>query len=58
MSKDIQIKIYTVPELWELLQLKPQRVRKYLREGKIKGRKAGTKWIVTDEALKEFLRGE
>lgn len=58
MSKDIQIKIYTVPELCELLQLTPQSVRKYLREGKIKGRKAGTKWIVTDEALKEFLRGE
>lgn len=55
---DKEIKIYTVPELCELLQMTPQSVRKYLNEGKIKGIKAGGKWVVSEEALREFLKGE
>ncbi|RXM73649.1 hypothetical protein DP144_13860 [Clostridium tetani] len=52
------IKVYTVPELVKLFQLNPQSVRKYLKEGRLKGRKVGTKWLVTEESIREFLNGE
>lgn len=55
---DKKLVIYTVPELCELLNMTPQSVRKYLNEGKIRGTKAGGKWLVDEEAIKEFLRGE
>lgn len=58
MSESKEIKVYTVPELVKLFQLNPQSVRKYLKEGRIKGRKVGTKWLVTEEAIREFLNGD
>lgn len=57
MSEE-KIKIYTVPELSKLLRITPQTVRKYLKEGRIKGKKVGTKWLVTEEAIKDFLETE
>lgn len=57
-SKNKEIVVYTVPELVKLFQLNPQSVRKYLKEGRIKGRKVGTKWLVTEEAIREFLNGD
>ena len=53
-----EIKVYTVPELVKLLQLTPQSVRKYLKDGRIKAQKVGTKWLVSEEAIREFLMGE
>ncbi len=50
-----RIRIYNVRELSELLGMTERGVRKYLREGKIKGVKAGGHWLVTEEALREFL---
>lgn len=58
MAENKDIKIYTVPELVKLFQLNPQSVRRYLKEGRLKGRKVGTKWLVTEESIREFLRGE
>jgi len=58
MSGLENIKIYTIPELCEILRLTPQSVRKQLKEGKLKGRKVGTKWLVTEDAVIEYLRGE
>ncbi len=58
MSNDKNIVIYTVPDLVKLLNMTPQSIRKYLNDGKIKGMKAGGKWVVEEEALREFLRGE
>lgn len=57
-NENKEIKIYTVPELVKLFQLNPQSVRKYLKEGRLKGRKVGTKWLVTEESIREFLNGE
>ena len=51
------IVLYTVPDLCKILDMTPQSIRKYLNTGKIKGIKAGGKWLVSEEALKEFLRG-
>jgi len=53
-----ELKIYTVMELAKLFHLTPQTVRKYLKEGKIKGKKVGTKWLVTEKAIKEFLESD
>lgn len=53
-----EIKIYTVSELSEILKMTPQTVRAYLKAGKIKGTKAGNKWVASDEAVRAFLRGE
>lgn len=53
-----EIKIYTVPQLAKLLDMTPQTVRAYLKTGKIKGTKAGNKWVASEDAVKAFLRGE
>lgn len=52
------IVVYTVADLSKLLNTTPQTVRKYINEGKIKGRKVGRQWLVDEEAVKEFLRGD
>ena len=49
--------VYTVADLSKLLNTTPQTVRKYINEGKIKGRKVGRQWLIEEEAVKEFLRG-
>lgn len=53
-----EIRVYTVPELAKLFQLTPASVRRYLKEGRLKGRKVGTKWLVSEESIREFLKGE
>lgn len=50
-----ELKVYTVTELSKLLRLTPQSVRNYLRDGKIKGKKVGTKWLVSERAIKDFF---
>lgn len=47
--------VYTVPDLCKLLNTTPQTVRKYISEGRIKGKKIGRQWLVDEEAVKEFL---
>ena len=49
--------VYTVADLSKLLNTTPQTVRRYINEGKIKGRKVGRQWLIDEEAVKEFLRG-
>ena len=50
--------VYTVPDLCKLLNTTPQTVRRYINEGKIRGRKVGRQWLVDEDAVKEYLRGE
>lgn len=50
--------VYTVKDLSKLLNTTPQTVRKYISEGRIKGKKIGRQWLVDEDAVKEFLRGE
>ncbi len=47
--------VYTVKDLSKLLNTTPQTVRKYISEGRIKGKKIGRQWLVDEEAVKEFL---
>jgi len=51
------IKAYDVQEIAKALDMTPQSVRKFIREGRIKGRKVGTRWYVTEEAMREYLLG-
>ena len=52
------INVFTVRELSELFTLSPQSIRRYLKDGKIRAKKVGTKWLVTEEAIREFLTGD
>ena len=51
-----EIKLYKVEEIAKLLDMHTTSVREYCKKGKLKAVKAGGKWLVTEEALKEFLR--
>lgn len=50
------MKIYNLDEVVKLLGLNIQTVRIYIKEGKLKASKVGRKYMVTDEAIKEFLK--
>ena len=50
------MKLYDLDEVVELLGLNIQTIRIYIKEGKLKASKVGRKYIVTDEAIKEFLK--
>ena len=54
----INTKLYSVEDLVTLLKLSDRTVRAYLREGKIKARKIGLRWRVTEANLKKFLEVE
>ncbi|GAI68308.1 unnamed protein product [marine sediment metagenome] len=50
-------KLYSIKDLKKILPITPLTIRKYIREGKIKGRKIGVNWYVTKEDLEVFLKG-
>ncbi len=50
--------VYTVADLSKLLNTTPQTVRRYINEGRIQGSKIGRQWLVDEEAVREFLRGD
>lgn len=56
MPKEIgSLTLYSVDDLHEQLGLSKMTIRAYLREGKIRGRKLGVKWYVTEDALREYF---
>ncbi|MEX0846050.1 MAG: helix-turn-helix domain-containing protein [Balneolaceae bacterium] len=48
--------LYSVDDLHELLDISKMTLRTYLREGRIRGRKLGVSWYVTEEAIKEYFK--
>lgn len=50
------MKIYDLKEVVKLLGLNIQTIRKFIKEGKLKASKIGTHYIVTEDAIKEFLK--
>jgi len=48
-------RILTVAEAAELLKLKPDSVREYLRRGQLPGRKIGREWRLSERALHDWL---
>lgn len=56
MAKKIgSLTLYTVDDLHELLGVSKMTIRAYLREGRLKGRKLGVQWYVSEDALKEYF---
>lgn len=50
------MKIYNLNEVCDLLKMNKQTIRKYIRNGKLKASKVGTHYMVTDEAIQDFLK--
>ena len=48
--------ILTIEQAAEMLQLNPQVVRQYLREGKLPGAKIGRHWRIVEDKLSAFMR--
>ena len=49
------MQIYDVPQLSEMLKVSEKAVRSYLIAGRLKGRKVGKRWLVHEDAVKQFL---
>ena len=49
---------YSVEDLSRILDMHPKTVRRFLREGILKGRKIGREWKVRQQDLAEFTHGE
>lgn len=50
------IKFYTIPEAAEVLNVTPQTIRAYIKQGKLKGQRIGRPILITENNLKEFLQ--
>ena len=50
--------LFSVDDLHEQLGISKMTIRAYLREGRIKGRKLGVKWFVTEEAIRDYFNQE
>jgi excisionase family DNA binding protein len=48
------IKFYTVTETAGLLNITPQTVRAYIKQGKLRGKRIGRPILITEKALREF----
>lgn len=59
MVKQIgDIKLYSVQDLHEALDVNERTIRDWFNKGRLRGRKIGTEWHITEENLKLFLNGE
>ena len=50
------MKVYDVKELAALLKVSKRTVREYIQMDWLPGRQIGRKYLVTEEALREFLK--
>jgi excisionase family DNA binding protein len=50
------IKFYTIPETAQTLQVTPQTVRSWIKQGKIKSQRIGRPILITEKNLREFLK--
>lgn len=56
MPKKIgQLTLFSIDDLHKSLGVSKVTLRQYLRSGKLKGRKLGVSWYVTEGALREFF---
>ena len=47
--------LYSIDDLHEQLGVSKLTLRSYLRSGRIRGRKLGVSWYVTEESLQEYF---
>lgn len=56
MPKKIgDLTLFSVDDLHEILGISKMTLRTYLREGRLRGRKLGVSWYVTEEAIREYF---
>ena len=48
-------KLYTIKELEPVIGKSRQSIILYIKAGKLKAKKIGNQWRITEEALREFL---
>ena len=52
------MKLYDVEELAEMLNVGTPTIRRYLREGKLRGKKMAKRWHVSEDSIKEYFLPE
>jgi excisionase family DNA binding protein len=52
---DNELKVYTLKEVAEILQVTRRTIYNYIKDGKLKAFKMGKYWRVRHEDLKEFI---
>ena len=50
-----ELALYDLEELSEKLQVNVRSLRRWIREGKIKAKKVGVKYYVTEQSLNEYF---
>lgn len=50
-----EVKIYSIKEISERLDISPATVRRYIKDGRLVGKKVGHKFFITEEALLALL---
>lgn len=50
-----ELRLYDLEELSEKLQVNVRSLRRWIREGKIKAKKVGVKYYITEQSLKEYF---
>jgi excisionase family DNA binding protein len=58
MTANILDNIFTVDDVAEKTHVKPETVREWLRNGKLKGIKIGKAWLIQESNLKKAVNGE
>lgn len=56
MKVVLGVKLYSLKEVGELLEVQPATVSKYIQQGKLKARVIGGAKYVSEENLKDFLQ--
>lgn len=49
------IKFYRIPEVAEALQVTPQTIRTWIKQGRMRGQRIGRPILITEKSIKEFL---
>ncbi len=52
------IKLYSVKDLHNALGVNARTIRDWFNKGRLKGRKIGNEWFITEENLKKFLNAD
>ena len=51
------VKLYTIPEVAQVVGVTPQTIRRYIKKGRIKSNKIGRSIFITEKDLRNFAKG-
>ncbi len=54
----MELKLYSISDLTTILKLHPKTILRFINEGKIKARKIGRSWMVSEDDLKSYCHSE